>query len=109
MSKCPISPSLAVILMPIMPMKSKMTKIQVAGFNRSPNSSTPIRTVPTAPMPVQIGYARLMGSFAVALAKKPKLATIPIKVAIVQPIWVKPLLSFINVAHTISKIPAITK
>jgi len=57
-------------------------------------------------MPVHMAYAVPSGRVFVTFASKMKLTAIPAKVSAVQPIFVKPSDSFINVAHTTSNIPA---
>ena len=78
-------------------------RIAVAG---SPNIKIPTRKEPIAPIPVQIVYAVPKGKVRIAYANKAKLKIIKTRVIILGPIRVKPSDSFMEYAHTISKIPA---
>lgn len=70
---------------------------------------TPTKKAPTAPMPVQIVYAVPRGIDRMAIASKPKLATIATSVTRDGTKRVKPCDCFIVKAHTISRNPAIKR
>lgn len=64
---------------------------------------------PTAPIPVQMGYARLRGRVLIANPKKIVDANIPTSVIIEYDNTLKPSLSFMVVDQTTSMIPATNK
>lgn len=73
----------------------------------SPNNSIPTITEPTAPIPVQTGYAMLSG---IVLREEDRshmlIKSVSAKRA-VGIIWVKPLECLRKIAQTTSKIPAV--